>query len=93
MSNQACKMVAFFQLWSWWTVYMFLTAIIIYLFVKVYIQTRNTVVATNLQIFKSGVRNWNHFSIAYFARDSLMDTLPCKSVGTYWYCLPPEFLK
>ena len=90
MSNQACKMVAFFQLWSWWTVYMFLTAIIIYLFVKVYIQTSRCNKTKKLQIFKSGARN---FSIAYFARDSLMDTLPCKSVGTYWYCLPPEFLK
>lgn len=51
MPGEVCEMLAFCQLWSWWSVYMFLTVIIVFLFVKVYIQTRDnpTAISANLK--------------------------------------------
>ena len=39
--NDVCTALGFVHLWSWWTVYMFLTALIVYLLIKVYRKTRD----------------------------------------------------
>ena len=47
MDEKVCTVLGFVHLWSWWTVYMFLTAMIVYLLIKVYRKTRDnsTVIA------------------------------------------------
>lgn len=55
MSPKVCTMLGFVHEWSWWSVYMFLAALIVCLFIKVCIQTGDncTAVAVTLKNSKS----------------------------------------